>query len=204
MVSPLAATKPVSVNTVPVIQPVTTDRAAIEQARRLVQSGAGAFERGRWNEAIRDLQQARDRLQTLHRAVPYDGNVARDLARRQSLLGSAFRREHRAAEALEAIDAARQVLDAILQLSFDDLYNLACAYANLTILAETGGVRPTFAEREAVADRAIEALRRSLAAGMTDFARIDRDQSLDPLRARPDFRALMLDRGFPRDPFAGP
>jgi hypothetical protein len=39
---------------------------------------------------------------------------------------------------------------------------------------------------------------------MTDFARIPRDQDLDPLRERPNFRALILDRGFPRNPFAGP
>jgi hypothetical protein len=189
---------------VPVIRPMTTDPAAFEQARRLVKSGAGSFDSGRWFEALRDLQQARDRLRTLHQAVPYDGNVASELARSLSLLDGAFRRERRPAEALEAIDGARQVLDAILQPSFEDLYNLARAYASLTSLAEADSARPISSDREALADRWIEALRRSLAAGMADFARIDRDQSLDPLRERPNFRALMLDRGFPRNPFAGP
>ena len=174
---------------VPVIRPMTTDPAAFELARRLVQSGVGAFESGRWVEAIRDLQKARDRLRTLHRAIPYDGNVASELARSLSRLGGAFRREHRRAEALEAIDEARQVLEDILRPSFDDLYNLARVYAGLTTLVETGPARPISTEREALAYRAIEALRRSFAAGMTDFALTDRDQDLDPLRERPDFLA---------------
>ncbi len=99
---------------------------------------------------------------------------------------------------------ARQVLDAIVQPNFVDLYNLARVCASLTTLVETGRARPTFAEREALAGQGVEALRRSLAAGMPNFDLMDRDQWLDPLRDRPDFRALMLDRGFPRDPFAHP
>jgi eukaryotic-like serine/threonine-protein kinase len=189
---------------VPVIRPGNTDPAAFEQARRLVQSGVGAFESGRWAEAIRDLQQARDRLRTLHQAVLGDGEVASELAISLGVLGSALRREHRPSEALEAIQEARQVLEAILRPSFADLYNLACKYANLTTLVEPGSAPPTSAAREALADRAMEALQRSLAAGMTDFALIDRDHDLDPLRERPDFRALILDRGFPRDPFSDP
>jgi hypothetical protein len=33
---------------------------------------------------------------------------------------------------------------------------------------------------------------------------MDRDQELDLLRERPDFRAFVLDGGFPRNPFANP
>jgi hypothetical protein len=44
------------------------------------------------------------------------------------------------------------------------------------------------------------ALRRSLAAGVTDFAMIDRDHDLDPLRERSDFQALILESsGHTRD-----
>ena len=34
------------------------------------------------------------------------------------------------------------------------------------------------------------------------WASMDQDHDLDPLRGRTDFRALMLDRDFPPDPFA--
>src|SRR5262249_30342551 len=86
----------------------------------------------------------------------------------------------------------RQVLEAIRQPTYGDLYNLACTYASLTILVEPGSAPPTAAEREALADRAMDALRRALAAGMRDFALMERDHDLDPLRERPDFCALTL------------
>jgi hypothetical protein len=47
------------------------------------------------------------------------------------------------------------------------------------------------------------ALRRALAAGYSNFAEMDQDRALDPLRGRADFQALTLDRGFPLVPFAG-
>jgi eukaryotic-like serine/threonine-protein kinase len=178
---------------VPVLRrPGSIDPAAFEEARRLVQSGVGAFEGGRWVEAIRDLQQARDRLRTLHQAAPGDGQVAGQLAISLGYLGSALRNEHRPAEALASVKESCQVLEAIRQPTFVDLYNLACAYANLTTLAEPGSA-PTAADREALAERALEALRRSIRDGMTDFAFIERDPDLDPLRERPDYRALILE-----------
>jgi WD40 repeat protein len=178
---------------VPVIyRPGSMDPAEFEEARRLVQSGYGAFEAGRWAETIRDLQQARDRLRTLHRAAPADGRVASLLAISLGFLGSALRNENRPAEALASRKESRQVLEAIRQPTYVDLYNLACTYANLTILVEPGSAPPSAAEREALAERAVDALRRSLAAGMNNFALMDRDQDLDPLRERPDFCALTL------------
>ena len=176
--------------TVPVIGPEKTDTAAFEQARRLVQSGVGAAESGRLAAAIRDLEQARDRLRTLHQANPGDGQVASELALDLAVLGSALYREHRNSDALEAMQEARQVLDAIVQPNFVDLYNLACVSASLTTLVETGHARPTFAEREALAVQGVEALRRSLASGFGYFGLVDRDQWLDPLRNRADFRAF--------------
>jgi serine/threonine protein kinase/WD40 repeat protein len=177
---------------IPVIRrPGTTDPPAFEQASRLVQSGFGAFQGGRWDEAIRDLQQARDRLRTLHQDAPGDGRVASQLAISLGFLSSALRNEHRPADALASLKECRQVLESIRQPSFVDLYNLACAYSNLSTLVEPGSAPPTAAEREALAKRAMETLRRSLAAGMTDFDLMERDHDLDPLRDRPDFHSLM-------------
>jgi hypothetical protein len=66
-------------------------------------------------------------------------------------------------------------------------------YANLTTLVEPGSAPPAAADREALAERALEALRRSIRDGMTDFAFMERDPDLDPLRERPDYRALILE-----------
>jgi WD40 repeat protein/tetratricopeptide (TPR) repeat protein len=178
---------------VPVLRrPGSPDPAVVDRARALVHSGVGAFEGGRWAEAIRDLQEARDRLRTLHQAAPDDGQVASLLAISLGFLGNALGNEHRPAEALAARKEGRGVLEAIRKPSAVDLYNLACTYAELSTQVEPGSEAPTAAEREALAERAVDALRRSLAAGMNNFAWIDRDPSLDPLRERPDFRALTL------------
>jgi serine/threonine protein kinase/WD40 repeat protein len=178
---------------VPVIRrPGSIDPAEFEEARRLVQSGYGAFESGRWAETIRDLQQARDRLRTLHQTAPTDGRVASLLAISLGFLGNALRNENRPTEALASRKECRQVLEAIRQPTFVDLYNLACTYADLSTLAEADSAPPTAAEREALAERAVDALRRSLAAGMKDIALMDRDHDLDPLRERHDFCALTL------------
>jgi serine/threonine-protein kinase len=50
--------------------------------------------------------------------------------------------------------------------------------------------------------RAMEMLRRAVAAGYRDVAWMRRDPDLDPLRARADFQVLLLDVAFPADPFA--
>jgi WD40 repeat protein/serine/threonine protein kinase len=177
---------------VPVIRrPGSVDRAAFDEAGRLVQSGVGAFESGRWAEAIRDLQQARDRLRTLHQFAPRAGQVASALAISLGFLGSALRNENRVAEAVASFKESGQVLEGIRHPTAVDLYNLACAYANLTTLVVPGSVPPTAAEREALANRAMDALRRSLLAGMNNFALMERDPDLDSLRERPDFRALI-------------
>jgi hypothetical protein len=46
------------------------------------------------------------------------------------------------------------------------------------------------------------ALQRAVAAGFRDPAGALSDSDLTPLRSRDDFRLLMLDLGFPAQPFA--
>ena len=50
-------------------------------------------------------------------------------------------------------------------------------------------------------ERAMEMLRRAVAAGYWDIAWMRRDPDLDPLRPRADFQVLLLDLAFPADPF---
>src|SRR5690606_7634791 len=135
----------------------------------------------------------RDQLRTLHQAVPGDRFVASQLAISLGFLGSALKNEQCRREAIACVKEARQVLEAIRQPSSTDLYNLACANSVLMTLVEPGSPAPTSAEQDALADQAVNSLRRSLAAGMKDFELIGRDRDLDPLRERPDFRALILE-----------
>jgi WD40 repeat protein/tetratricopeptide (TPR) repeat protein len=167
--------------------------AVFESAHALVQSGVRAFESGRRTEAIRDLQQARVRLRVVYQATPNDSAVASTLAISLGFLGSAHRDDGHPAEAHASFQDAAKVLEAIAQPSAGDLYNLGCVYASLSALDVPGSVPPNAAEREALAQRAMDALRRSIAAGMNNFALMERDHDLDPLRERPDFRALIVE-----------
>jgi tetratricopeptide (TPR) repeat protein len=177
-------------------------QAVLGRANSLVNAGVSAFTSRRRADAIRDLKQARDLLRILNQALPEYGRVASDLATSLGYLGGALSDENRPTEALEARLDACQVWEGIRRPTGMELYNLACTYATLSTLRELGTIPSTSAKREALADRAMNALRRSLATGMTDFNMMDHDNDLDPLRDRPDFRALMLDRVFPVDPFA--
>jgi WD40 repeat protein/serine/threonine protein kinase/tetratricopeptide (TPR) repeat protein len=164
-----------------------------ESAYRLVQSGVRAFETGRLPEAIADLQAARDLLRILAKHNPTDGQVASNLSISVGFLGSAFRDSKRPADALAALEEQRSVLESIPNPPSIDLYNLACCYAQLSVMLEHAATSPSATERAALADQAMESLRRSIAAGMTNFALIERDHDLDPLRERADFRALILE-----------
>jgi hypothetical protein len=72
------------------------------------------------------------------------------------------------------------------------VYDLACYQALLA--GVTGG--------RAEGDRAMDTLRRAVAAGFHNRGHMQTDTDLDPLRDREDFRLLMLDLAMPADPFA--
>jgi hypothetical protein len=56
--------------------------------------------------------------------------------------------------------------------------------------------------RQALANRAVERLRRAIAAGFRDVVWVRTDTDLGALRARDDVQALIHDMVFPADPFA--
>jgi hypothetical protein len=58
------------------------------------------------------------------------------------------------------------------------------------------------AEGPAEFDRAILALRQAIANGYRNVISMKRELDLEPLRARPDFRALIWDLEFPDAPFS--
>jgi eukaryotic-like serine/threonine-protein kinase len=84
----------------------------------------------------------------------------------------------------------------------ETLYYLAGCHALLGGVAGAPGSGLSAAQGPAELDRAMDTLRRAVAAGYRSVAWIGRDPDLDPLRSRPDFQLLMLDLDFPDDPFA--
>jgi tetratricopeptide (TPR) repeat protein len=168
-----------------------------------VQAGVGAFRDGRLADAIRELRQARDLLRTLSIAYPSDYRALKLLAPSILCLGSALRDAQRPVEALASFQEARTVLERMRNPGPGQLYDLACCYAQIKMLVEHAPNPPSSSEREGLALRAVETLRRAQAEGY-DLRAMEQNHDLEPLRGRADFRGLILDRDFPSDPFAGP
>jgi WD40 repeat protein/tetratricopeptide (TPR) repeat protein len=186
---------------VPVKRPGNIDPAEFEKARALVNSGIAAFEQRRYADAAVELEQARERLQTLRRPRPTDTILARLHAISLGFLGSTLRDLKRPGEALAHFRESFTVYESINAPQAMDRYNMACCCAMVSSLDE----RVSPEEREKLKARAMEFLRRAIEENRaSDPARLSEDHDLDPLRDRADFRDLMADLGFPRDPFAGP
>ena len=85
------------------------------------------------------------------------------------------------------------------------VYRLACNQSLLSGVAADVGSGLTAKSGRAEADKAMETLRRAVAAGFRNTAHLRVDTDLDPIRSRPDFQLLqlrMMDVEFPIEPFA--
>ncbi len=187
------------------LRPGNADPVELAEARRLLSSATQAFLEGRLEEALRDLPLTRDRYRELLRARPGDPSLVQGLSISVGFLSSALRDAKRPAEALPAALESVALLESLAVKRPLDLYNLACSLAQIVALGEASGAPLPDDERERTLARAVDQLTRSVERGLGNFAQMDSDADLDPLRGRADFQALMLDRTFPRDPFeAGP
>jgi hypothetical protein len=94
-------------------------------------------------------------------------------------------------------DCALQTANQLSRLGWDpvnDAHKAAIALSQ-AIIAVQGNEELTSAERarqaKAYADRAMDLLRQAVANGYRDVAQMKKDQSLDPLRQRDDFKTLL-------------
>ena len=78
----------------------------------------------------------------------------------------------------------------------------ACSHASLAGLAGQSGARVSAAEGEAAASRGMEWLRRAAEVGYGNVDALRSEPAFDAIRARADFRLLMMDLAFPDDPFS--
>ncbi len=73
----------------------------------------------------------------------------------------------------------------------DQLYNLACAHAQIAAAGAVSGSGMSAAEVKAEADQAMETLNRSVAAGFNDVENMRKDTDLESLHNRDDFKKLV-------------
>src|SRR5262249_36969939 len=155
----------------------------------------------RFPDALVVLEQARDRFESLRAPRPTDEALIREHGMSLGFLGSTLRDLKRPGEALASVRRSVDVLESMIAPTAIDLFNLACGRAGELALAERS--RPDAGE--AGAARAVGSRRMAIEADPQRIPPlIASKRDLDPLRARADFRDLMADAGFPRDPFMQP
>jgi tetratricopeptide (TPR) repeat protein len=82
------------------------------------------------------------------------------------------------------------------------MFFLASCHAGLSAIAGRPSSGVPAQEGPTESDLAMNWLRQALVSGYRDADAYTTESALDPIRARPDFRLLLLDLAFPVDPFA--
>jgi serine/threonine-protein kinase len=152
-------------------------------------------------KAIAAFQQAIEHERRAFDKNPAHREYGEDLGAHYLKLASVQRKLGRPAEAVASIS---QCL-AVPTLTPRQLYEAARGLARSIPLAGRSASDPTAAvlsERGRIADLAMDALRRSVAAGQGDVAKMARDADLKALSSRSDFQALLMDPMMPADPIA--
>ncbi len=126
----------------------------------------------------------------------------RELASALTGLGRAEHRAGRRAAAVEPLERAATLWEAIAEPDFEARCELARDYALLAAAAADSMSGRVAAYTAATVQRAMAALRQAVAAGFHDLAKLRTDPDLAPLRDRDDFRLLLLDLAMPVEPFA--
>jgi tetratricopeptide (TPR) repeat protein len=120
------------------------------------------------------------------------------------ILGNAELAAGNPAATHQSYERARAFLESLRQPDQYELAYLAVAYSLLGSCPATGGPGATNgdAKRTALADRAVENLRRAIQAGYRDWTVFHLTADNFPLQPRGDFLAMFNDLVFPADPFA--
>ena len=164
-------------------------------------TAAALIELGRLSEARACCDRAIATLEDTLKGDPKNQAHAKDLA--MSLLRSGSVRTAMLDNAGAAADWRRA---ASLYASHPPLYEAAilraCCHASLAGLAAKPGSGVSGEEAAAHADQAMAVLRSAFAGGYRDLNLLEVEHGLDPLRARADFRSMMIDMSFPAEPFS--
>jgi serine/threonine protein kinase/tetratricopeptide (TPR) repeat protein len=167
---------------------------------------------GRHEEAVRVLREAIARERTCLERDPKTAQYRQWMSNHYMNLGKSLRALGRKEDALAVSRTRFELLDQSPPEQRDQgiHYHVACEMAQLVPLVGPGKPDAELttaerAERQAYAERAVEEFRLAIADGFSDISLFVRDEDLDPIRSRDDFRRLLhgvLDRGMPADPFA--
>jgi eukaryotic-like serine/threonine-protein kinase len=117
-------------------------------------------------------------------------------------LGATERGAGRTANAVSTWRQAIAIGERLESSDGEPLYYLAGCHAQLGRVASAPGAEISAQEGKSELDRAMDTLRRAVAAGYHPVKWMRRDPDLGPLRDREDFELLIEDLEFPAEPFA--
>jgi hypothetical protein len=140
-------------------------------------------------------------LEGLHKTSPSNVEAAWLLQGLKGL-GATHLAGGRVAEAVASWRRAVAIGDPLGSSYNETLYYLAGCHALLGGVASASVSGRPAGEGPVESDRAMDTLRRAVAAGYSFFDWMRRDPDLDPLRSRPDFQRLMTDLAMPANPLA--
>ncbi|MBI1913775.1 MAG: protein kinase [Planctomycetes bacterium] len=146
--------------------------------------------------AALSYRSAIDRQRLVVAAVPESPEPVRLLARQFARLGAAQRQLGQPAEALHSYREARALLETLPQPAPGDLYELGCSRAACGLLVGHGKTELTQkeqAQRQKDAELALDALRKAVASGFRDLARLRNDPELEALRPQASFKELLVE-----------
>jgi eukaryotic-like serine/threonine-protein kinase len=167
----------------------------------LGQLGETLKESGEYPKALAAFQQAIEHQRRAFDKNPAHRDYRDDLGWHYLGLARVQRKLGLPAEAAASVS---QCL-ALRPTSAEQLHDAARGMAACILVVGRGTSAPTAAERserDRLGDLAMDALRRSIAAGHRDFAEMARDPDLRTLSSRPDFQALVMDAVMPADALA--
>jgi serine/threonine-protein kinase len=148
------------------------------------QTGNLLLKEGQTAEALPMLRRALELIEAIVRDQPEAVSHKSNLSDTLRGVGRAEAAAGHAVEARAAFERASQI-DLSLAATYPSMrYNLACSLALMIPVSEPD-------RREALAARAMEALRQTMAAGYANVENIKKDADLDPLRPRADFQSFL-------------
>ncbi len=154
------------------------------------------WELNRKQDAVAWLRKSNERLKVLSNDNPAIPDLQLAFFESSRTLGLSLLALGAPDETSKLMRQARTAIERLPHTSAEDLFNLARVRAGCAALLEAEHSEPTdeeIEERRRDRDRAIDALRRALAAGFKDAARIQRADELTSLRGRSDYQLLMRD-----------
>ncbi len=159
----------------------------VEHRRRSERSGHAG-------EALAEIRESLAILGPLKQQHPKVEQYRQVSARAHISLGALNASLGNNVDARSAYATAAADYESLVEPSLSDTYNLACADARLVVIDPNN--------KSTHVNRAMAALHRAGAEGFPDLETLNQDEDLEPLRNRPEFVVMMLDRMMPANPFA--